>query len=74
MLFGAALFISAIDKESKKRLAAASVLGFLAAGGALNVTAFCCSLYLLIALQAWGGAKGNEDMRLQVCSLRCQAH
>lgn len=41
MLFGAALFISAIEKESRKRLAGASVLGILAVGGALNVTAFC---------------------------------
>lgn len=57
MLFGAALFISAIEKESRKRLAGASVLGILAVGGALNVTAFCCCLYLLITLYAWGGVK-----------------
>ncbi len=62
MLFGAALFISAIEKESRKRLAGASVLGILAVGGALNVTAFCCCLYLLITLYAWGGGQTEKKI------------
>lgn len=52
MFLGVALFIYAIDRKSKAGLAGAAIFGFLAAGGALNVTAFCCILYMIFML--WG--------------------
>lgn len=58
MMVGASLFIYAIDRKSPGLLAAAAVLGFFASGGSLNITAFCCILYLLIAL--WGMTRGKK--------------
>lgn len=50
--YGVALFLRAIDTTSKKSAVGAAVLGFLGSGGALNIAALCCILYLLAA--TWG--------------------
>ena len=52
IFFGIALFLHALDTENKKTAVAAAVLGFLGSGGALNIAALCCVLYLLAAF--WG--------------------
>ncbi|MBD5468151.1 MAG: hypothetical protein HDR21_08400 [Lachnospiraceae bacterium] len=58
MFVGVSLFIYAVDRGSPGLLAAAAVFGFLTSGASLNVTAFCCILYLLVAL--WGMARGKK--------------
>ncbi len=58
MMIGGAVFICGLDRKSPALLAVASVCGFLASGGSLNVTALCCILYLLIAL--WGMMIGRK--------------
>lgn len=52
IFYGITLFLRAIDTKSKKSAVGAAVFGFLGSGGALNIAALCCILYLLAA--AWG--------------------
>lgn len=49
---GIALFLHSLDTGDKKTAAGAAALGFLGSGGALNIAALCCVLYLLAG--AWG--------------------
>lgn len=62
ILLGIAAFSFGLCEETgrKKTLfcIAASVLGFLGSGGTLSIAAFCCALYLLVAL--WGIADRRE--------------
>lgn len=58
MFVGVSLFIYAVERKSPPLLIVAAVLGFLASGGSLNITAFCCILYLLVAL--WGITRGEK--------------
>lgn len=48
--WGIICFLEAIQSDELKYLIVSSVLGFLASGGSLNVTALNCGMYLLIAL------------------------
>lgn len=52
IFYGVSLFLRAIDTKSKKSAVEAAVFGFLGSGGALNIAALCCILYLLVAV--WG--------------------
>lgn len=62
ILLGIAAFSFGLCEETgrKKTLfcIAASVHGFLGSGGTLSIAAFCCALYLLVAL--WGIADRRE--------------
>jgi hypothetical protein len=50
ILIGIAVYIKAIDDEKISCVVWSSILGFLGSGGALNIAAFCCILYMLTAL------------------------
>lgn len=52
ILWGSVYFLNAIENEKKYWLFGAMVLGFLGSGGALNVTALNCFIFLMIA--GWG--------------------
>lgn len=56
ILFGASMLTSAYYEENtgKKKIymMVSAVLGFLGSGGTLSIAAFCCAIYLLVAL--WG--------------------
>lgn len=50
--WGIIFFLKAIQSDKLKYLMASSILGFLASGGSLNITALNCGMYLLIAFTA----------------------
>lgn len=60
IFLGVACFLYALERENKKAVFGAAVLGFLGSGGALNIAAFCCILYLLVAV--WGFFAKKEKM------------
>lgn len=50
--WGIIYFLKAVQNNKLKYLIASSVLGFLASGGSLNITALNCGMYLIVAFAA----------------------
>lgn len=68
IFYGIALFLRALDTRSKNAAVGAAVLGFLGSGGALNISALCCILYLLAS--AWGFiVKKEKKLSGMVCGV-----
>ena len=50
MFWGIICFLRAMQNNKKKYLATAALLGFLASGGSLNLTALNCGLYFIVGI------------------------
>lgn len=65
ILWGVLAFFKALELREKKWIVLTSVIGFLASGSSLNVTALNCFIYLLIGLY------GFIVLKAKKCSVIC---